>query len=91
MHQISNGEALRNQKYALDVKLEISSTVHVFEKQELEENPFIYENLTNIIRKEATQSFIKSEDEDSYQLITSDVNDEVKKIVKSQKESTALH
>ena len=84
MHQISNGEALRNQKYALDVKLEILSTVQVFEKQELEENPFI-------IRKEATQSFIKSEDEDSYQLITSDVNDEVKKIVKSQKESTALH
>ena len=59
--KISNGEALRNQKYALDVKLEISSTVHVFEKQELEENPFIHENLTNIIRKEAAQSFIKSE------------------------------
>ena len=52
MHQISNGEALRNQKYALDVKLEISSTVQVFEKQELEENPCIDENLTNIIRQE---------------------------------------
>lgn len=54
MHQISNGEALRNQKYALDVKLEISSTVQVFEKQELEENPFIYENLTTMLYIEVT-------------------------------------
>ena len=83
--KISNGVALRNQKSALDIKLEKLSTVQVFEKLELEEDPFIDEN---IIKEEATQSFIKSEEEDTYHLITNDVKDEVKKIVKSQKEST---
>ena len=43
--KISNG-------VALDVKLEISSTVPDFEKQEHKENPF-YENLTNNMKQEA--------------------------------------
>ena len=88
--KISNGVALRNQKCALDVKLDKSSTVHVLEKEELEEEPFKDENLTDDIKQEATQSFIESEEEDLYQLITKDVKDEVKKFVKSQKESTVF-
>ena len=44
------------------------------EKEELEEEPFKEENLTDNIKQEAAKSFIKSEEEDLNQLITKAVN-----------------
>ena len=45
-----------------------------FEKEELDEEPFKEEKLTDNIKQEAANSFIKSEEEDSYQLIKDEVN-----------------